>query len=96
MKTTNLSGVSGNKKGFFNMKNIRKAKKPVRIIGKDLMVTADERSLMNCNVTVFGQTGSGKSYGYVSTNISASKNHSYLIHPSYSKSQSVYCGFIRT
>ena len=79
MKTTNLSGVSGNKKGFFNMKNIRKAKKPVRIIGKDLKVTADERSLMNCNVMVFGQTGAGKSYGYVSPNTSASTVESLVV-----------------
>ena len=49
-----------------------------RIIGKDLAITADERSISNFNQLVIGSTGSGKTR-LVSSNISASSSESMVV-----------------
>ena len=76
-KTVILNGSNGNKKAYLN--KVHKARKPERIIGKDLKITADERSLSNLNTLVIGATGAGKTRGYVSPNISASTVESMVV-----------------
>ncbi len=53
--------------------------KITRTIGRDVTVKADERSLSNLNTLVIGATGTGKTRGYVSPNISAADTESMVI-----------------
>lgn len=58
---------------------VRKAKKPIRILAKNVTVKADERALQNLNILCVGSTGSGKTRSFVSPNISASTESMVVI-----------------
>ena len=77
--STTLNGISGNKRAYVNTERIHKPKKPVRILSKDIKITADERSLSNLNCTIIGATGAGKTRSFVSPNISAAENESMIV-----------------
>ena len=74
-----MNGISGSKAAYIG--KTRKPKKPVRILSKDIKITADERSLSNLNTLIIGSTGMGKTRGYVSPNISisASEDESMIV-----------------
>ena len=72
-----MNGISGSKAAYLG--KTHKSKKPVRILSKDIKITADERSLSNLNCLIIGATGMGKTRGYVSPNISASEDESMIV-----------------
>ena len=78
-KYIRMNGVSGIKKAYATGGKIRKPKSPVRILAKDVMISADERALANLNCLLIGASGMGKTRGYVSPNIAASENESMIV-----------------
>ena len=58
---------------------VHKAKKPIRILAKDVTVKADERALQNLNTLCVGCSGAGKTRSFVSPNISSSTESMVVI-----------------